>query len=176
MKKIAFYLIPCFLYLLISSCATSEYSDFEKTESGLMYKFHTKGGDTAHANYGQVVRLKIAKRLGDSTLETSQMVNPDGLEQLLQKGAFNGAVEEGITMMAIGDSATFLISTDSINKYYPARDSTNNFKPNSYLAFDVKLMNIQTEEEVMWAREQSRKAFIQERKGKESTELSPYRC
>jgi FKBP-type peptidyl-prolyl cis-trans isomerase len=160
--------------LLLFSCAHSEYADYEKTETGLMYKFHTKGKDTIHAKYDQVVRVKLAKRLGDSTLESTASVSPDGIEQLLQKGAFKGAIEEGITLMAIGDSATFLISTDSINKYYPARDSTKNFKPGSYLAFDVKLMNIQTKEEVMWEREQSRKAYVADRKVQEPKELSQY--
>ncbi len=174
MKKLALCLIPYILYLLLSSCAHSEFSDYQKTDSGLMYKFHTKGKDTVHAKYDQVVRVKLSKRLGDSTLEGTASVSPDGIEQLLQKGAFKGAIEEGITLMAIGDSATFLVSTDSINKYYPARDSTKNFKPKSYLAFDVKLMNIQTKEEVMWEREQSRKAYVADRKVQEPKELTQY--
>ncbi|TAL63313.1 MAG: hypothetical protein EPN85_00385 [Bacteroidetes bacterium] len=174
MKNHALYLMSYALCLLISSCANSEYADFEKTESGLLYKFHTKGTDTAYAEYGEVVRIKIAKRLGDSILESSEMLSPDGMEQLLQKGAFPGAIEEGITMMAIGDSATFLINTDSINKYYPAKDSTKNFKPESYLAFDIKLTNIQTQEEVMWEREQNRLAYVRDRKEKEPQELTQY--
>lgn len=166
----------CFVLgaLFLFSCAHSEFADYEKSETGLMYKFHTKGKDTIHAKYDQVVRVKLAKRLGDSTLESTAAVSPDGIEQLLQKGAFKGAIEEGITMMGIGDSATFLISTDSINKYYPARDSTKNFKSNSYMAFDVKLLNIQTKEEVMWEREQSRKAYVADRKEKEPQELTQY--
>ena len=168
------YCLLSISYCVFYSCARSEFSDYEKTESGLKYKFYTRSTDTVHAKYDQVVRVKLAKRLGDSVLESSVSVNPDGIEQLLSKGAFKGAIEEGITMMAIGDSATFLISTDSINKYYPARDSTKNFKPNSCLAFDVKLMNIQTKEEVMWEREQNRKAYVKDRKEQEPKELSQY--
>lgn len=112
--------------------------------------------------------------MGDSILESSAMVSPDGLDQFLQKGAFSGAIEEGVTMMAIGDSATFLVNTDSINKYYPTQDSSRKFKPNTYLAFDIKLMNIQTQEEVAWTREKSRQAYIQDRKEKEPKELSRY--
>ena len=160
--------------LFVYSCAHREFADYEKNENGLMYKFYVKGTDTAHARYDQVVRVKLAKRLGDSVLESTVVVNPDGIQQLLQKGAFPGAIEEGITLMGIGDSATFMISTDSINKYYPARDSTKNFKPGTYLSFDVKLMNIQTKEEVMAEREQSRNAYIRDRKEQEPKELSQY--
>lgn len=172
-KVFAFFLLPT-AFLLLHSCTKSEYSEYEKTETGLMYKFYTKSADTVHVHYGQVVRLKLTKRLGDSTLESSEMVGPDGIEQLMKPGVFKGAIEEGIVMMAIGDSATFLINTDSINKYYPAQEPSKNFKPNSYLTFDVKLMNIQTQEEVMWEREKSKQMYIQDRKEKEPKELSQY--
>lgn len=174
MKKYTLYIALYSLCCFWASCATNEFADYTKTESGMLYKFHVKSGDTVCAKYGEVVRMKIVKRMGDSILESSEMVNPDGLEQLLRKGAFPGAIEEGIVMMALGDSATFLINTDSINKYYPAQDSAKNFKPGSYLAFDIKLMNIQTQEDVMWEREKSRQMYIAERKEKEPKELSQY--
>lgn len=174
MREFIYILICATFSFLIASCSTPEYSDYQTTETGLKYKFHTQTGDTVHPRYGEVVRIKISKRMGDSVLESSGLVNPDGLEQLLQKGAFPGAIEEGITMMAIGDSATFLINTDSINKYYPATDSSKNFKPASFLGFDIKLTNIQTQEEVMWEREQNRLAYVRERKEKELQELSRY--
>lgn len=174
MKKYAWVLTVFGVSLLLPACSNSEYADYQTSETGLKYKFHTQTGDTVHPKYGEVVRIKVAKRLGDSILESSEMINPQGMEQLLQKGAFPGAIEEGITMMAIGDSATFLINTDSINKYYPARDSTKNFEPGSFLAFDIKLTNIQTQEEVMWERENSRKMFIQERKEAEPRELAQF--
>jgi FKBP-type peptidyl-prolyl cis-trans isomerase FkpA len=159
---------------LVFSCAKSEYADFKKTESGLMYKFYSQSDDTTRARYGQFVRLKIVKRLGDSTIENSEVVSPDGMEEFLKKGAFKGAIEEGITMMAIGDSATFLINTDSINKYYPAKDAAKNFPPRTYLAFDLKLLNIRPKEEVIWDQELTRKAFVKERKEKEQKELDQY--
>ncbi len=160
--------------IVFFSCSHSEYSDFEKTETGLMYKFYTKGKDTARAHYGQVVRIKMAKRMGDSTLESTAMVGPDGMEQMIQKPIFKGAIEEGIVLMGVDDSATFMINTDSINKYFPAKDSTKNFKPHSYLAFDIKLLKIRTKEEVMQEYEMNKQKYIQERKGKESQELGQY--
>jgi len=170
----ALYIVHCTLYIILSSCDNSEFSDFEKTETGLMYKFHSRGTDTLHPQYEQVVTVKMAKRLGDSVLESTNLIDPNGMDQYLRKTTFKGAVEEGILMMAIGDSATFLISTDSINKYYPAKDSTKNFKPNSYLAFDIKLMNIKTMEDVQQEQEQKRMVYVNDRKEKEPQELSQY--
>ncbi|MBI4931529.1 MAG: FKBP-type peptidyl-prolyl cis-trans isomerase [Bacteroidetes bacterium] len=173
LKLLAFCLLLsafCFLF----SCSHSEFSDYEKTESGLMYKFHKHGTDTLHAQYENVVRVKMNKRFNDSLLESTNSMIPEGIEQYLRKPAFPGAIEEGIHMMVIGDSATFLISTDSINKYYPPKDSTKIFEPNKYLAFDIKLENIKTMEEVRAEEEQRRKEFVAERKEKGPKELSQY--
>ena len=170
-KNCTFYFVLC---TLLFSCANSEYSDFETTETGLMYKFHSKGTDTLHPRYEEVVTVKMTKRLGDSVLESTNLIDPNGIDQYLRKTTFKGAVEEGILLMTIGDSATFLISTDSINKYYPAKDSTKNFIPDSYLAFDIKLMNIKTMEEVQAEQEQKRMAYVSDRKEKEPQELSQY--
>ena len=171
-RNFTLYIVLCSFF--ISSCKHSEYSDFEKTENGLLYKFHTKGKDTTRAHYGQVVRIKMAKRFGDSTLESTASLSPDGMDQMLQQPVFKGAIEEGIVLMGVGDSATFMINTDSINKFFPARDSTKNFKPHSYLAFDIKLVRIKTKEEMMQEYEQKRQVYIHDRKAKESQELSQY--
>ena len=161
-------------YCLLSSCGNSKYSDFKKTETGLMYKFHEKGKDTVHPEYGEVVRLKMITLIGDSTVENTNLIYPDGARRNLQEPIFKGAVEEGIHMMAIGDSATFLVSTDSVNKYYPAKDSSKNYKPNDYLVFNVKLENIQTAQDIMWEEEQQRKIYASERKEKEPQEIKQY--
>ncbi len=173
MKNLAAALLimgTCFLF----SCSTSEYSDYQKTENGLMYKYHIHGTDTAHPKYGEIVRLKMVTKIGDSVLQSTAEIAPDGIRKNLPQPAFHGAVEEGIRMMVVGDSMTFLISTDSINKYYPAKDSTKNFKSKTYLAFGLKLVNIQTREEVMWEEEQNRKKFTEERKSLGPKELSQY--
>jgi len=156
------------------SCSHSKYSDYEKTESGLRYKFHIKGKDTIHPKYGEIVKVKMAKCLGDSTLESTNLLSPEGIDQYLREPIFKGAIEEGIRLMTIGDSATFLISTDSVNKYFPAKDSTKNFKKKELLAFGIKLMQIKTMDEMQKEEDQRRSAYVNDRKSKGPQELSQY--
>jgi FKBP-type peptidyl-prolyl cis-trans isomerase FkpA len=160
--------------IFYSSCSHSEFSEYEKSETGLYYKFHSKGSDTTHPKYGDFIRIKMIIKTKDSTLQNSNDFSPDGMRDMLRQPVFKGGIEEGIRMMAIGDSATFLVNADSINKYYPARDSTKRLAAKSYLEFNFKLMNIQSEKEVMWEEEQNRKKFIEERKAKGPLELSQY--
>lgn len=158
----------------LTACSHSKFSDYEKTPSGLRYKFQVKGKDTIHPKYGEVVKVKMAKCLDDSILESTNLLSPDGIDQYLREPGFKGAIEEGIRLMTVGDSATFLISTDSVNKYFPARDSSKNFKKNNFLAFGIKLMQIKTVAEKQQEENQKRQAYIQDRKGKGPQELNLY--
>jgi FKBP-type peptidyl-prolyl cis-trans isomerase len=160
--------------LWFSSCSHSKYSDYEKTASGLQYKFHIKGKDTIHPKYGEIVKVKLAKKLGDSVLESTNLLGNDGIDQLLREPTFKGGIEEGIRLMTIGDSATFLLSTDSINKYFPQRDSTKRLKKNDFMAFGIKLMQIKTMAQVQKEDNDRRQAYIQSRKEKGPQELSRY--
>ena len=158
-KFISYCILPIAVYT-ISSCSHSKFSDYEKTASGLRYKFHTKGKDTVHPKYGEVVKVKMAKCLDDSMLESTNLLSPDGIDQYLREPIFKGAIEEGIRLMTVGDSATFLISTDSVNKYFPAKDTAKNFKKKDFLAFGIKLMQIKTVAEKQKEEDQRRQAYI----------------
>ena len=162
------------LCLFLFSCSDSKFSGYEKTETGLYYKFILHGKNNTHPKIGEFVRLAMVKQFNDSVLENTAQISPYGLEQYLTKPVFKGAIEEGILMMSIGDSASFLINTDSINKYFPADIPGKNFKSKSYLTFGVKLLNIKTLEDVRMERELQRKEFIAERKEKGPKELSQY--
>ena len=88
--------IACYVFssacFLLSSWGNSKYSDFEKTESGLSYKFYVRGADTVHPQYGEIVRLKMITLIGDSTLDNSNLIYPDGVRRNLQKPVFKGAI------------------------------------------------------------------------------------
>ena len=172
--KYFFFFCLAFCSIFLISCGDSRYPGFDETDSGLRYKFHVRGEDTAHPQYGEIVRLKMITRIGDSTLDNTNLIYPAGVRKNLMKPLFKGAVEDGIRMMAVGDSATFLIPTDSINKYYPAKDSAHNFKPNDYLEFSLKLMNIQTMDEVIQEEKDNRNEYINERKEKGPKELDQF--
>ena len=172
-RCIFFYFLIPFTVYFFSSCGNSKYSDYKKTDSGLMYKFQSRGNDSVHPKYGEIVRVKMIKLFGDSVLENTDMVKPGGLKQYLQKPVFKGAIEEGILLMGIGDSASFLIPTDSVNKYF-VKDSSKQYKRHDYLSYGIKLMSIQTLEDAQREEEQQKKIFIQDRKENEPKELSRY--
>ncbi len=153
--KIAVF-VTALTTVLFYSCSTSLLDGYKQTESGLRYKFIVHGTDTLHPQYGQVVRIKMIKRINDSIVENTNQVNPEGIQQLLREPLFKGAIEEGIRMMVIGDSVSFLVSSDSINKYFILKDSTRQFKANTLIAFDLMLTNIQPIEDARWEAKQKK--------------------
>lgn len=164
------FTVSCFLF----ACGNAEYADFEKLESGLMYKYHTHGTDTLHPQIGEMVTIKLTKRLGDSIIESTEGAFPNGVDQYIQAPAFKGGIEEGIMKMVIGDSVTFLVSADSVYKFFPQNDSVKKESPGGFFAYDIKLMNIKSQDVVMWEQEQKFNKFVSERKEKEPVELSRY--
>jgi FKBP-type peptidyl-prolyl cis-trans isomerase len=112
--------------------------------------------------------------LGDSVLQDSRKTHPLGMEQYVGKPLFKGALEEGLGMMYLGDSASFLISTDSVNKYYPAKDASDNYSPNAFIRFDIGLLNIKSAIEVAAELEEKKRKLLYERKLLEEIELKRY--
>ncbi len=97
-------------------------------DDSLIFDSHKKGGDSAGN-----VKLKLLK-------------------------SFDGCLEQGITMMAIGDSAAFRINTDSLfNKSFHMRGGVPpQMRGYKNLVFKIKLVKMQTEQEVM---EEQKKAM-----------------
>src|ERR1041385_1582707 len=97
--------------MLFVSC--TQKVKYKTTDTGLRYIFHSQHkGKTARENY--YVTLDMVYKLeNDSVLYDSREAGMP-LRYRLTKPPFEGALEEGIMMMSEGDSATFMISADSM--------------------------------------------------------------
>jgi FKBP-type peptidyl-prolyl cis-trans isomerase len=136
MKKIA-----CLSFLLsgilLFSCS-SDYPGYKQTDSGLYYKFYTVNEDGQKPVEGDVLTVMMMYRTEDSVLFNSKDL-PDAFRFPLDPPGFKGDIFEGLAMMHVGDSATFIIPADSLKRYgnLPPLDTA------TMLYFDVKLLSIQ---------------------------------
>ncbi len=154
MLRIIFFRI----LLALFSCSSVKFEGYEENENGLIYKFHTKAGDTAKPAVGDYVFIRmINKFTDDSILFNSWLRKPDGIVSFnLRQPAFHGSIEDAIMSMSIGDSASFKISADSIYALIPKEDSAKAFPPGTYFTFEIKLMNVMT---AMEMQEEQRKKY-----------------
>jgi len=138
-------LIIAAISFLFTGCdfTSREYPGFDKSESGVYYKFHNSNrGDKA--TIGDFVTLVMIYRTEDSTIFDSR-ANPTPMKISLNSSDYKGDIYEAIGMMAEGDSASFIMSADSFFLKTSRQTRLPDFiKSNSILFFDIKLVEIQS--------------------------------
>lgn len=144
-------------FCLFSACSDSPNGDFETTDSGLSYKFHVENEEARMAKQGEILFTHMALSLrsenGDSLLFDSKTFPdyPGGIKFIqLSNPMFKGDMMEGLSMMHIGDSASFIVSADSFFLVSNKMESLPpGVKQGQKLLFNIGLVDIQTEEETM---------------------------
>jgi len=142
-------LIILFLFNACDSGSSKKHSDFDYTESGLAYKFYVQNDTGLQAEIGKLAFVHMNYGTEDTMLYDTKVIPPDGLVPIpLEAPAYDGDFMEGIAMMHLGDSATFIVNSDSFflkTARYPelpayALDMDE-------LTFNVKLVKVKTQQE-----------------------------
>jgi FKBP-type peptidyl-prolyl cis-trans isomerase FkpA len=125
----------------------SEYKVDPATGLKYMYIKHDIKG--AKPKMGDIAYVRIVyKRDDDSLLFDSHSggrTDSTSIIPLSLQSSFKGSLEDGIAMMAAGDSASFLISADSIYlKAFRLKVFPSFVRPGSSLKFYIKLVRFQT--------------------------------
>ena len=141
-----------FLFLAMSAmmCASvlmacnekSLYPDYQKTESGLYYRFYTQ-------NEGELPQMKdvLEVVVGCVVNDTNTIIpNMDNLFQRIDP-LFPGDIFEGLSMMHKGDSASFIVNIDSTFRTFFGQPRPENFASTDVMRFDVKMKDFCSEKE-----------------------------
>jgi FKBP-type peptidyl-prolyl cis-trans isomerase FkpA len=157
--------------------------------TGVQYRFIKHDAKGANPVEGNVVRVsmlwtaKNAKGNGDTVYRDSHLKgfgDSLGTIPIALKKSFNGCLEQGIMMMAKGDSAVFRIKGDSLFlKTFgcPPDKLPHAINGNTIFTFSIKLVSFQTQQEAMAEKQaemQKRMAKSQARKGQEATDIATY--
>jgi FKBP-type peptidyl-prolyl cis-trans isomerase FkpA len=173
-------LIAVVAVLVITACKNSPYPGYEMTEAGMYAKLynHEEGG--VKPKEGDLVRIiLLVKNDKDSVLADSKDPNTNRpgvnyFEFALMKSLFKGSFEDGMGLLSVGDSASFLISVDSM---YKDRPSPPFLKKGSMLKYDVQLLKITEKAELekqQQQRIQEQNALKELRKNEEPKSLAKY--
>lgn len=135
-----------FFALILSSCQQT-FPGFEEAENGVYYQKHENGDGTAHPKISDWVTINMDYRLDDSLIFSSQNLDEPLRFPIIQP-MFDGDLYEGLMMMGIGDSMCFAIVADSFFiKTALMKELPPNVKAGSSMFYDVKLLEILTQEE-----------------------------
>lgn len=130
--------------LYLSSCKKDGYS---VTETGLRYHIYDSKKQES-AKLGDILKMHlIYKNSKDSILYDSKILGDSFLIELT-KPSFKGGLEEGFAMMGEGDSASFLVSADSVFDKLFHQTLPSYIQIGDILRFDVRLNKIMSREEM----------------------------
>jgi len=119
---------------------------YQTSNTGLKYKFHIQNQGVKKPQVGEVLYLHytILNSQGEQLFSTYENRNgqPDVLN--LEKPYYKGDYFEALSMMAMGDSATFLINADSFYLKNLRRQVPEKVKKGSRLMFNIRLLDIMT--------------------------------
>jgi len=111
---------------------------FEKTASGLRYKFIQKG-DGKRAEIGKTVSVHYTGQLEDGKTFDSSYPRKKPIEFPLGKGNVIEGWDEGIALLQVGDKARFVIPS---YLGYGENGAGGVIPPNATLIFDVELIDV----------------------------------
>ena len=126
---------------------------FKSNDNGLVYKYLGHGTGEATPQEGDFVTISMSYTDGDTLLFDSKNLGYP-MQLPIIKPTFKGDVYDGLAMMKVGDSMTFMCNADSVFlKLFrmpavpPEVDSIEN------IYFTIKLDKIQTSEEIQAEKE-----------------------
>lgn len=167
--------------LAMTACKNSPYPGYEETDKNVYVKYYTHDESGVKPKEGDLVRITLViMNEKDSILRDSRddsKYNSPGVKYYefpLPKPQFKGSFEDGLTLLSVGDSASFLINVDTMFKGQPLPPF---LKKGSMLKYEVKLQKITDKSEV--EKEQKKKmeeqnVMLELRKNEEPKALAKY--
>jgi peptidylprolyl isomerase len=138
----------------------NKYPGFVQTEDGLFYKFHNQSSDTTTAREGDKISAYMTYRtMDDSTFSHSQEGTP--FELPMMKSTYKGDVFEALSLMHPGDSATFILNSDSFFMKTVGAPRPELLDSGSTFYLDVKVTKIMTPEQMDKERMEQEKAMAE---------------
>jgi len=149
------------LLLVMNACTQDKFPGYEKTESGLYYKMITVTGDSVKPAIGDKIVVNMDYGLGDSVYFTSNNL-PKAIEMMVNEPFFKGDFMEAVVLMSKGDSAEFLMNTDSVYKYFYRQSTPENVDSNSTIWLRLGLLDIKTKEQMEIEQQEQIAVFMKE--------------
>lgn len=144
MRKLLFL---TFSVLLFHSCGWSRYEGFNRTLSGLHYRLNYIGdGDRTPKKGDHIHFTLVLKNLQDDVLYRNTNSAAGGRQWQKFVTTTKGAITEGLDMLQLGDSATFIMEREALAL---EREKLIQFVPDtlSMVKAEVKLTGLKSPEE-----------------------------
>lgn len=172
------------VFSVFSACKNQSNGGFDTDPAtGIQYHFFNhddKGAKPSIGDYAEV--LLTLKNANDSVIydahHKKRTEDTAVTVRLHLKKSFNGCLPDGIAMMAVGDSASFRISADSVYlKTFHSKELPPFIKAGSMVTFYVKLVSFETPQQMsddLDKQMKERNEMMEKRKSDEPSQIEKY--
>lgn len=155
------YLYTCIFLLSITFSFAQ--SDWKYADSGMRFKFYEINEKAKKPAIGDLASLHLVIKSEKEGVEIKNSYKEKGGKPLLfpvRVPSFPGDIYEAVSMMAPGDSAAFLLDTDSMFAYVFKKPVPGNIDPEGNLHCTIKMIE-----------SENQKDYLQELRKKDSLKL-----
>ena len=141
--------------LFFTACSNSKYPGYEQTKDGLYYKLIKHDEKGKKASEGDVIMMDMIYKNDKDSIVFNSATQGLKVPVPLTKPSFKGGLEEGFAMLAPGDSASFIVSADSLFiKTFGMQELPKEIAKGSMLTFYIKVDEIKSKAEIEKMREE----------------------
>ena len=144
-KNFMFMAFVAMLFAGASACSQEKvpYEGYQKTQNGLYYRFHEQNtGETP--KMGDLIDATLCCVVNDTASIVPTMSNTFQLIESL----YPGDVFEGLAMVHVGDSVSFIVNIDStFRTFFGQPTLPSQFASTDVMRFDMRIEDIYPESE-----------------------------
>lgn len=154
--------VICLSAMMLFTACNEQFPGYKKTQSGLYYKFYSQNASATQPKLSDFMKVDMSCYLDDSLYYDWQGTQHEVFTQLLEP-IFKGDLQEAYAMMHVGDSASFYVKADSVAVLYYEQDpETVGLKPEDFFRYEVKLLEVKSEEDFMADIEKMKTTMMEE--------------
>jgi FKBP-type peptidyl-prolyl cis-trans isomerase FkpA len=159
MRNRNLFLLLAFPLMLV---ACGENDDYKQTNSGLSYKHHLKNENERNAKIGDYISVDMVyKTETDSVLFDSRVTGQPMVLKIVESD-YEGDIFEGFAMMSVGDSSSFMVDAEAFFSKNVKIDLPEFIQKGSKIKFDVKLLNIQSADDIQKEQEARMSKYVED--------------
>ncbi|HVD98205.1 MAG TPA: FKBP-type peptidyl-prolyl cis-trans isomerase [Cytophagaceae bacterium] len=154
LKKSILFTAAAALTFLLQSCG-----EYKKTDSGLEYKIIVdSAGPTIELGGAAFVNVRYVNE--KDTFESMKAMGQPMAIPLPDSSTTKALLEEALTMLSKGDSASFKFNNDSLYKYVFHAPLPKELKPGSTTTFYFRVVNVWSKDSVKKFRDKQREEML----------------
>jgi hypothetical protein len=159
MKRISLVItVLCTIAILFAACGDKRFRGYEKTDSGLYYKFKERNPEGKQPQIGDFLYMMVSYYSDNDSI---QKFEDTEITDVLGESLFNGDIYEAYAMLKEGEAADFIIKADSF--FYTMSGQIPTFiGSKDVLFFTIRMNDVKTIEDMQIEESEAIKNYIAE--------------